>query len=129
MKSDDFKQKTHKVLDDLAEYIERLEQKAGEIADDAKVEYHEQLEYLKGIRDRLSSKLNEYEIIADDKWDVIKESAANFFGTVSESWKENFANVSEAFRKEQRKSSGERQNESKARHDADAPDYTEDHNI
>lgn len=129
MKSDDFKQKTHKVLDELAEHIERLEQKAGEIAEDAKVEYYEQLEYLKNTRDRLSSKLNEYEIIADDKWDVIKESAANFFGTVSESWKENFANLSEAFKKEQYRASGERQNETNERHDADASDYTEDHNI
>lgn len=129
MKREEFKKKTHKVLDDLVEYIDRLEQKADEIADDAKEEYREQLENLKGIRDNLSSKLDEYEIIADNKWDVIKDSAGKFFDTVSESWKENFADISEAFKKEKYKSHGESSDETSAYHDADAPDYSEDQHI
>lgn len=100
MKKEEFKQKTHKVLDDLVDHIEKLELKADEIADDAKEEYHKQLDNLKGIRDNLSSKLEEYEAIADSKWDIIKDSAGKFFETVSESWKDNFATVSEAFKKD-----------------------------
>ncbi len=100
MKKEEFKQKTHKVLDELKEYIDKLEQKADDIADDAKEEYHEQLDNLKGIRDKLSSRLDEYESIADSKWDVIKESAGSFFDDVSKSWKENFASVSEVFKKD-----------------------------
>ncbi|HBT84297.1 MAG: hypothetical protein PHO13_11290 [Fermentimonas sp.] len=100
MKKEEFKQKTHKVLDELKEYIDKLEQKADDIADDAKEEYREQLDNLKGIRDKLSSRLDEYESIADSKWDVIKESAGSFFDDVSKSWKENFASVSEVFKKD-----------------------------
>ncbi len=99
MKKEDFKKKTRELLDELAEHIEKLEQKAGEIAEDAKEQYHEQLEKLKEIRDNLAAKLNEYNNLTDSKWDVLKESAGNFFEDVSKSWKENFSNASEAFKK------------------------------
>ncbi|HLW09083.1 MAG TPA: hypothetical protein VKX35_01685 [Fermentimonas sp.] len=100
MKKDDFKQKTNELLDELKDFINNLEQKADEIAEDAKEEYYEQLDNLKGIRDNLATKLDEYENIADTKWDVIKDSAVSFFGSVSESWKENFKKAVEAFKKE-----------------------------
>ena len=58
----------HQIVDELAVRIDKLEQRADEIADDAKQEYREQLDNLKGIRDNLSSKLEEYESIADSKW-------------------------------------------------------------
>ncbi len=102
MKKDDFKQRTHKILNELVEHIEKLEEKVDNIADDAKDEYFEQLDNLKGIRDNLSSKLDEYEKIADSKWDIVKEKAGNFFEDLSKSWKENFASTAEAFRKEKK---------------------------
>lgn len=100
MKKDEFKQKAYQVLNDLADYIDKLDQKADEIADDAKEEYREQLDNLKGIRDNLSAKLEEYEALADDKWEVIRESAGEFFSSVSEAWKESYKKVTDAFKKE-----------------------------
>lgn len=100
MKKDEFKERTHKVLNELADYIEKLEIKANEIADDAKQEYREQLNRLKEIRDSLASKLKEYELLTDDKWGVLRESASDFFSTVSKSWKENYEKVADSFRKE-----------------------------
>lgn len=100
MKRDDFKQKSYQVLNELADYIDKLDKKADEIADDAKEEYREQLDNLKGIRDNLAAKLKEYEKTADCKWDVIRESAGDFFTTVAESWSENYEKVADAFRKD-----------------------------
>jgi hypothetical protein len=100
MKKEEFKQKTRDVLKELADYISKLEDKAGEIADEAKVEYRERLENLKEIRNNLSAKLEEYELAADSKWDVVKESAVNFFASVSDAWKENFGKVADAFKKD-----------------------------
>jgi ElaB/YqjD/DUF883 family membrane-anchored ribosome-binding protein len=100
MRKEEFKQKTHEVLDELSDYIARLEDKADDIAEDAKEEYREQLEKLRGIKENLSSKLDEFESVADGKWDVVKESAGNFFASVADSWKENFGKVAETFKKE-----------------------------
>jgi vacuolar-type H+-ATPase subunit I/STV1 len=103
MKKEEFKQKTRDVLDELTAYITQLEDKSGEITDDAREAYQKQLEHLKGIRDNLSAKLDEYENIADGKWDVVKESAGNFFASVAESWKENLGKVTDAFKKDEKK--------------------------
>lgn len=99
MNNDNFKQKTHELLDELKEFINNLEKKADEIAEDAKEEYYEQLNNLKGIRDKLASKLEKYEGISDTKWDVIRDSAEDFFSTVADSMKKNFSRVTEAFKK------------------------------
>lgn len=99
MKRGDFKQKTHELLEELREFISNLEQKTDEIAEDAKESYYEQLENLKGIRDKLADKLNEYDEISDTKWDVIRDSAEDFFSTVADSMKKNFSRVTEAFKK------------------------------
>jgi len=103
MKKEEFKQKTRDILDELTAYITNLEDKAGEITDDAREEYQKRLDNLKDIRDNLSAKLDEYENMADSKWDVVKESASNFFASVAESWKENFGKVTDAFKKEEKK--------------------------
>ena len=100
MKKEEFKQKTNEVIDELAEAISKLEARAGEIAEDAREDYKEQLNKLRALRDSLSSKLEEYDKVADSKWDVVKESAGNFFASVASAWKENFGKVSEAFKKE-----------------------------
>lgn len=101
MKKDEFKQKAYQVLNELADYIDKLDQKADDIADDAKEEYREQLDNLKGIRDNLTAKLREYEGVADSKWEVIRESAGDFFASVSEAWKDSYEKVSETFRKKE----------------------------
>ena len=103
MRKEEFKQKMHQIVDELAARIDKLEQRADEIADDAKQEYREQLDNLKGIRDNLSSKLEEYESIADSKWEVIRESAGDFFTSVAEAWIENYERVANAFKKERSK--------------------------
>jgi uncharacterized protein Yka (UPF0111/DUF47 family) len=100
MRKEEFKQKTYQVIDELAETISKLEARAGEIAEDAKEEYKEQLDRLRELRDSLSAKMEEYDKIADGKWDVVKESAGNFFATVADAWKENFGKVTDAFKKE-----------------------------
>jgi Zn-dependent M32 family carboxypeptidase len=100
MKKEDFKQKTAAVLEELSDYIAKLEDKAEDITEDAKEEYREQLEKLKGIKVNLSSKLDEFENVADSKWDVVKESAGNFFASVTDSWKENFGKVADALKKD-----------------------------
>ena len=99
MKKEEFKQKTIEVINELADYITTLEDKTEEIADDAKEEYRERLEKLKGMKKDLSDKLEEYGLIADSKWDVVKESATNFFSAVSDAWKENFDKVAHSFKK------------------------------
>lgn len=102
MKKEEFKQKTRDLLNELTDSIIKLEDKAGDVTDDAKVEYRKQLDNLRGIRDNLSAKLEEYENIADSKWDVVRESAGNFFASVAESWKENFGKVTDAFKKNEK---------------------------
>jgi hemoglobin-like flavoprotein len=77
-----------------------LEEKVDEIAEDTRDAYRERIDYLKGVKDKLSLKLEEYENIADGKWDVVKDSAADFFVSVSDAWKENYAKVADAFKKE-----------------------------
>lgn len=107
MKKAEFKQKAHDVLDELIEYIDKLESKAEEIADDAKEEYSQQLNNLKEIRDNLSGKLDEYEKVADTKWDVVKNSATEFFANVSEVWKESYTKIANTFKKENIKDEAE----------------------
>ena len=47
MKKDDFKEKAYQIVNDLADRIDKLEEKANEIAEDKKNEYREQLDKLK----------------------------------------------------------------------------------
>lgn len=99
MNKQEFKLKTQEILDQLEAKIEEMKKGIGNIADDAKEEYQEQMQKLGALKDELSEKLNSFDEIADNKWDVVKESAANFFGSVSEAWKENYSKVMEAFKK------------------------------
>ena len=100
MKREEFKQKTRELLNELIDYISKLEEKVDEIAEDTRDAYRERIDYLKSVKDKLSLKLEEYENIADGKWDVVKDSAADFFVSVSDAWKENYAKVADAFKKE-----------------------------
>lgn len=99
MKKEEFRNKAQSVLDELSSRIDEMETRANEIADDAKEEYYKQLENLKDIRSKLSEKLNEFDKIADSKWDVVKESAGDFFNAVAAAWKQSYSKAAEAFKK------------------------------
>ncbi len=103
MKKDDFKEKAYQIVNDLADRIDKLEEKANEIAEDKKEEYREQLDKLKETRDKLALKLKEYERLTEGKWSVIRESAGSFFSSVAEAWKENYRKVADAFREKEPK--------------------------
>ena len=103
MKKDDFKEKAYQIVNDLADRIDKLEEKANEIAEDKKNEYREQLDKLKETRDKLVLKLKEYERLTEGKWSVIRESAGSFFGSVAEAWRENYRKVVDAFREKEPK--------------------------
>lgn len=99
MNKREFKKKSQEVLDELVEYIEKLESKADDIADDAKEEYEKQLKNLHEIKDNLTEKLSKYEEVTESKWSVVKDSASEFFANVSEAWKESYEKVADAFKK------------------------------
>lgn len=103
MSMQDFKERTHKILDQLESRIAEMKVDIANIAEDAKIEYAEQIEKLSCLRDELADKLNQFDSITDSKWSVIRESASSFFETVSDSWKDNYAKVVEAFKKEKEK--------------------------
>ena len=100
MKREEFKQKIQSVLGELADRIDELESKADTIADNAREEYAKQLANLQELKEKLSAKMDEYEHLSEGKWDVVKSSAAEFIGTVSTAWKENYFKIAEAFKKE-----------------------------
>ena len=100
MKKEEFKNKAQSVLDELSSRIDEMEARANEMADDAKEEYYKQLDNLKDLKSQLSSKLDEFDKIADSKWDVVKESAGEFFNSVSSAWKESYAKNCRCFQKE-----------------------------
>jgi F0F1-type ATP synthase membrane subunit b/b' len=101
MKKEEFKNKAQSVLDELSSRIDEMETRANEIADDAKEEYYKQLDNLKELKSQLSTKLDEFDKIADSKWDVVKESAGEFFNSVSSDWKESYAKIVDAFKKKE----------------------------
>ncbi|MDD3787221.1 MAG: hypothetical protein PHO94_00825, partial [Petrimonas sp.] len=65
MKKEEFRSKAHSVLDQVVNRINEMEVKANEVADDAKEEYHKQLDNLKDIKKNLSEKLDEFDQVAD----------------------------------------------------------------
>lgn len=99
MNKQEFKQKTQEILDQLEAKIDEMKVGVANVAEEAKEEYAEQLDKLGKLKEDLTDRLNRFDTIADSKWDVVKESAANFFETVSGSWKDNYAKVVEAFKK------------------------------
>lgn len=99
MKKDEFRKKAHGILDEVVDRIKEMEDKAGDVKEDAKKEYDEQLKKLKDIQKDLSSKLEEYEGIAETKWDILKGGTKDFFEKVLEAWRENYDKVSTAFKK------------------------------
>ncbi|MDR1516757.1 MAG: hypothetical protein LBS52_01430 [Dysgonamonadaceae bacterium] len=100
MIKEEFKQKIRDVLNELADRIAELESKADTIADNAREEYAKQLETLRELKEKLVAKMDEYEYLSEGKWDVVRSSAVEFIGAVSAAWKESYAKVAEAFKKE-----------------------------
>lgn len=107
MNKQEFKQRTQEILDQLDAKIDEMKQGVANIAEDAKEEYAEQIEKLKGLKNELSEKLGKFDDVTENKWDVVKESATSFFSKVGEAWKEDFERVRQAFKKEEEALKGE----------------------
>ncbi len=102
MNMEDFKARTYKILDQLESRIAEMKVDITNIAEDAKIEYADQIEKLSRLRDDLAEKLAQFDSVTDSKWSVIRESASSFFKTVAESWKYNYAKIVDAFEKERK---------------------------
>ena len=100
MNKQEFRERSYKILDQLESRIAEMKADIADIADDAKIEYAEQIEKFSHLRDDLANKLSRFDAVAESKWSVIREGASSFFNTVAESWKENYAKVVESFKKE-----------------------------
>ncbi len=98
MKNKDFREKAHSVLDEVIDHINEMEKKANTVSDELKHEYNQKLARLKEIKKDLTSKLDDYEVLTESRWDVVKESFDEFMDQVYEAWKENFKKAKSAFK-------------------------------
>ncbi len=98
MKKEEFRQKAHSVLDEVINHINEMEKKAGEVSDDLKHEYNQKLSKLKEIRNDLTAKLDDYEVLSENRWDVVKDSFSEFLEHVTVAWKESFNKAKSAFK-------------------------------
>lgn len=98
MKNEEFRQKAHSVLDEVINHINEMEQKAGEVTEDLKHEYNQKLSRLKEIKNDLTAKLADYEVLSESRWDVVKDSLSEFLEHVSDAWKESYDKTKSAFK-------------------------------
>lgn len=98
MKNEEFRQKAHSVLDEVINHINEMEKKTGTVADDLKHEYNQKLARLKEIKKDLTAKLDDYEVLTESRWDVVKESFDEFLDQVYDAWKENYKKAKSAFK-------------------------------
>ncbi len=73
MKKQEFKEKAKLNIDKAENKIEGLKLKMKEAKLDAKAEYEEQIQNLKGKKSALEAKRDKLSNITDDKWDDTKE--------------------------------------------------------
>ena len=99
MKEEDFRQKAHSVLDEIIDSIAEMEKKANEVSDDMKEEYNERIARLQEIKHDLTKKLEDYEGMTENRWDVVKESFEEFLVRVNKAWKVSYRKASSAFKK------------------------------
>ena len=99
MKKEDFRQKDHSVLDEIIDSIAEMEKKANEVSDDMKEEYNERIARLQEIKHDLTKKLEDYEGMTENRWDVVKESFEEFLVRVNKAWKVSYRKASSAFKK------------------------------
>lgn len=99
MKKEDFREKAHSVLDEIVDHIAEIEKKADKASDDMKKEYNQRLERLKEIKLDLTNKLEDYEGMTENRWDVVKESFEEFLVRVNKAWKVSYRKASSAFKK------------------------------
>lgn len=98
MKNEEFRQKAHSVLDEVINHINEMEKKAGAVSDDLKHEYNQKLARLKEIKKDLTAKLDDYEVLTESRWDVVKDSFDEFLDQVYDAWKENYNKAKSAFK-------------------------------
>lgn len=99
MKKEDFRQKAHSVLDEIINNIAEMEKKVNEVSDDMKDEYNERIARLQEIKHDLTKKLEDYEGMTENRWDVVKESFEEFLVRVNKAWKVSYRKASSAFKK------------------------------
>lgn len=99
MKKEDFRQKAHSVLDEIIDSIAEMEKKVNEVSDDMKEEYNEKIARLQEIKHDLTKKLEDYEGMTENRWDVVKESFEEFLVRVNKAWKVSYRKASSAFKK------------------------------
>jgi len=99
MKKEDFRQKAHSVLDEIINNIAEMEKKVNEVSDDMKEEYNERIARLQEIKHDLTKKLEDYEGMTENRWDVVKESFEEFIVRVNKAWKVSYRKASSAFKK------------------------------
>lgn len=99
MKKEDFRQKAHSVLDEIIDSIAEMEKKVNEVSDDMKEEYNERIARLQEIKHDLTKKLEDYEGMTENRWDVVKESFEEFLVRVNKAWKVSYRKASSAFKK------------------------------
>ncbi len=99
MKKEDFRQKAHSVLDEIIDSIAEMEKKANEVSEDMKEEYNERIVRLQEIKHDLTKKLEDYEGMTENRWDVVKESFEEFLVRVNKAWKVSYRKASSAFKK------------------------------
>ncbi|HHW81089.1 MAG TPA: hypothetical protein GX746_05270 [Bacteroidales bacterium] len=99
MKKEDFRQKAHSVLDEIINNIAEMEKKVNEVSDDMKEEYNERIARLQEIKHDLTKKLEDYEGMTENRWDVVKESFEEFLVRVNKAWKVSYRKASSAFKK------------------------------
>ena len=97
MKKEDFRQKAHSVLDEIINHIAEMEKKANEVSDDMKEEYKEKIARLQEIKHDLTKKLEDYEGMTENRWDVVKESFEEFLVRVNKAWKVRYTKALTAF--------------------------------
>ena len=99
MKKEDFRQKAHSVLDEIINNIAEMEKKVNEVSDDMKEEYNERIARLQEIKHDLTKKLEDFEGMPENRWDVVIESFEEFLVRVNKGWKVSYRKASSAFKK------------------------------
>lgn len=100
MNKNEYKKSIEAILDQLEEKIDDLKKKVSSVSEDAKKEYNEHIEKLKGLQKDLTEKMGIFEDISQSKWDVVKESSSSFLSKVGVAWDEEVSKIKEAFSKQ-----------------------------
>jgi len=89
MKKEEFKKEAKKSIDDFFAKIDKLEAKKDKAEGDAKAEYEEKLNALKGKKKELQAKYDELANASDEKWEEVKSA----FSSANDSFRESLSKI------------------------------------